>query len=155
MSNNWKSDLVGTKKTEFSINKAKLESSGLSANRVHSLPDKNGTLAMLSDLHKSVTFGIRGATLGDRADTAIPLPFGGTIRSWKLFSPATASAVLTLKKNGSNISASAKPSLASANLASSSTLTGWTVAVAENDILMVSVDSTSGANLILQIIIEV
>lgn len=104
---------------------------------------------------KIVTFGIRGATTGDRVDTAIPLPFAGTILSWKLYSSVSTNAVITIKKNGSSIVASAKPTLTGATFAESSTLTGWTPAVAENDILMASVDSTDGQNLILQLVIQI
>lgn len=149
------SDLLGTKLSELWFGKARLDSTNLSADRIVSFPNKAGTIAFLDDCKKTLTFGIRGATTGDRADTAIPLPFAGTILSWKLYSPVSTTAVITIKNDGASIVASAKPTLAGATFAESSTLTGWTPAVAENDILMASVDSTDGQNLILQLVIQI
>lgn len=104
---------------------------------------------------KNITFGLRGATTGDRLDTAIPIPFSGIILSWKLYCPIAISAVLVIKKNGTAISANAKPTLVNANFAESSALTGWDYDLIENDILMISVESTDGQNLVLQLIIQV
>lgn len=104
--------------------------------------------------NKIATFGIRGITTGDRLDTSLPIPFNGTIIGWKLFSTTNTSAILTVKKNSSNISGSDKPTLSSESFNESTLLTDWTTSVIENDIINISVDSTDGDNLILQLLIK-
>jgi hypothetical protein len=50
MSNQWISDLVGTLKSAFRINKLSLDASGLTAIRTALFPDKDITVAGISDL---------------------------------------------------------------------------------------------------------
>lgn len=50
MANRLLSDLVGTLKATFRIARATFSASGLTAVRTYTLPDKDGTVAMLSDV---------------------------------------------------------------------------------------------------------
>lgn len=97
-------------------------------------------------VERVITFGISGTDTGARL--GIPLAFSGTIHKWKLSCDTNISTVLTILLNGSSISTSNKPTLSSDNFSESSTFTGWTTSVSENDILSVSVDSKSAADLV-------
>lgn len=50
MASRWLSDLIGTKLTQFWVRRAKLDSSGLTADRTFNLPDQGGTIALTSDI---------------------------------------------------------------------------------------------------------
>lgn len=103
---------------------------------------------------RTITFGIRETTTGDRPETAVILPFGGTITKWKLYSETAHSATLVVKKNGAAISGSTL-TLTFAN-AVTGTSSGWSSdLVAENDIVKISVSSkTSDALLILVLVVN-
>jgi len=77
-------------------------------------------------------------------------PFGGTIIGWNIVGDVTGSAVVDVYKIAygatlptSSIAASAKPTLSSAKVNKDSTVTGWTTAVAANDIFGFNLDSIS------------
>ena len=46
----WFSDLLGTTRNAFTIGKSSLNASSLTASRTVTIPDKSGTVAMLSDI---------------------------------------------------------------------------------------------------------
>ena len=76
------------------------------------------------------------------------LPFSCTITGWTLIADQTGSIVIDVKKSTyaafpttTSIVAAAKPTLSSAQKATSTTLTGWTVALLEGDVLEFYVDS--------------
>ena len=78
------------------------------------------------------------------------VPYSGTITGWTLTADVAGSIVFDIwKKAGAiptvtdTITASAKPSLSSAQLGSSNTLTGWTTTLLEGDVLGYNIDSCS------------
>jgi len=66
-----------------------------------------------------------------------------TITEWEIDSQESGSIVIDVFKNGSSITASAKPTLSAATNASSSTLTGWTTSIALGDEIDIVVDSAT------------
>jgi hypothetical protein len=89
-------------------------------------------------------------TTGIKGDVVIP--FNATITEWSLLADQSGSVVVDIWKDtygnypptsGDSITASAKPSISSGNKGQSSTLTGWTTAIAAGDILRFNVDSVS------------
>lgn len=81
------------------------------------------------------------------------IPYNGTILGWKLVSDTSTTTVIDIWKtnaaiptNANTITASAKPTLTAAEFAQSSTLTGWTISVAENDVIILEVESNDNAN---------
>lgn len=92
---------------------------------------------------------------------AFSVPFACTIVGYDLFGDQTGSIVIDLKKatysgypTTATITASAKPTLSSARKATSTTLTGWTTAVAAGDVIEVVVDSVT-ALLIATLVLKV
>jgi hypothetical protein len=83
------------------------------------------------------------------------VPYLGTIIGWKLVSDTATSTVVDLwKSNGSiptisdTITGTAKPTLSAAQLATSTTLTGWTTSVSPDDVFLLYVDSNTVATYI-------
>jgi len=83
------------------------------------------------------------------------VPYLGTIIGYKVVSDLSTSTVLDIWKtnaaiptNSNSIVASAKPTLSSAELVYSTTLTGWTTAVAPGDIFILEVESNNNAKYI-------
>jgi len=83
------------------------------------------------------------------------IPYLGTIVGYKIVADASTSTVLDIWKtnaaiptNSNSIVASAKPTLSSAELVYSTTLTGWTTAVAPGDIFILEVESNDNAKYI-------
>ena len=81
----------------------------------------------------------------------VRVPYGGTLLKWTLIANVSCSCVVDVWKttsalptNGNSITASAKPTLASATVGSSSTLTGWTIAVVEDDVFGFELESLTG-----------
>jgi hypothetical protein len=77
----------------------------------------------------------------------------GTIIGWKLISDTSTSTVVDVWKtnnaiptNSNSITGTAKPTLSSAQLNSSSTLTGWTTSVTAGDIFILEVESNNNAS---------
>ena len=81
----------------------------------------------------------------------IEVPYSGIIEEWKIISDISGSVVFDVWKsnaaiptNANTITASAKPTLTSpAQRATSTTLTGWTTTVSENDVFGFEVESAS------------
>lgn len=91
----------------------------------------------------AVTTGIKGY---------VQVPYGGTITAARLFADQTGSVVIDVWKDtyanfpptvADTITASAKPTLSSAQKAEDTTLTGWTTTFAANSIFGFKVDSAS------------
>lgn len=91
------------------------------------------------------------------------VPFGGTIVGYSMQADVTGSAVVDVWKSagaiptvGSTITASAKPTLSSAQYLNSTTLTGWVTSVSAGDVFGFNVDSASTiTRLTVQIYIQV
>lgn len=88
----------------------------------------------------------------------------GMIKSVSLFADASCSIVIDIKKTSyadypalfTSITASAKPTLSSATKSTDSTLTGWTTAIADNDMIQFVVDSvTQGSATFIILALEV
>ena len=83
------------------------------------------------------------------------VPYTGTIVGWKLISDTSTTTVLDIWKTNNaiptvanSITATAKPSLTTAQLSTSTTLTGWTTSVSPNDVFILNVDSNDNATYI-------
>jgi hypothetical protein len=83
------------------------------------------------------------------------VPYLGTIIGWKLVSDTPTSTVVDLwKRNGTiplgsdSITGTAKPTLTTSQLATSTTLTGWTTSVSPDDVFLLYVDSNNLATYI-------
>ena len=102
---------------------------------------------------RTITFGVDGGGSAITTGTKgyLPkIPFAGTIVSWRLIAFESGSVVMDVWKtnaavptNSNTITASAKPTLSSAQLADSSTLTGWTTSVAVGDVFGFEVESAT------------
>lgn len=123
------------------------------------LKRKNSSGAVV-DLEPTVTFGIGidggGSVITTGVKGSIRIPFACTITKWTLLSddatPTSGSIVVDIWKDSfanhpptvaDTITASAKPTITTATKAESSTLTGWTTAIAAGDILRFNVDSVT------------
>ena len=82
----------------------------------------------------------------------MPVDYACTITGWELLANTSGSVVIDIWKDtyanyppvvGDSITGSAKPTISSAEKATSTTLTGWTTALAAGDILEVNVDSVT------------
>lgn len=93
-----------------------------------------------------------GNVVGTGVAGDMVIPFACTITGVYLYADQTGSIVIDLWKDthgnfpptvADTITASAKPTLSSANKYSDTTLTGWTTSIAAGDIIRVNVDSAS------------
>lgn len=80
----------------------------------------------------------------------VEIPYAGTITEWKIIADVSGSAVFDVWKanaaiptNANSITAAAKPTLTSSQRATSTTLTGWTTNVSDNDVFGFEVESAS------------
>ena len=96
---------------------------------------------VIGDGVNTISAGIKGY---------LPVDFSGTINSWTVVGDASGSIVIELWKangavpnSGNKITASAGPTLSSAQYATSSTLTGWTTAFNNGDVFGINVASAS------------
>jgi hypothetical protein len=112
-------------------------------------------IALTDDIHFTPTAiwgdGVNPESIQAGTTTYITVPYSGTIISWYIVASATATCQLDVWKAAGSlptvantITAAAKPSLASATTANSSTLTGWTTAVTSGDVFGFNLDSFSG-----------
>lgn len=112
----------------------------------------------LSALEPSITHAIT-FTLPPSANAKawLEVPWDCTITDWTITTDASGSCVLDLWNDtygnypptiADTITASAKPTLSSAQKATSSTLTGWDTALSAGDYLLCNVDSASTATII-------
>jgi hypothetical protein len=113
--------------------------------------------ALNTDVTQTITFVVGGTTTvttGTKNNTRVISPYTGTITGWKLITDASSTVTLDIWKstgiptNTNSITGTAKPSLTTAQFATSSILTGWTTAVSENDIFIMEVESNSNASYI-------
>jgi hypothetical protein len=108
-----------------------------------------------------ITIDGGGSTPATGSKGYVQVPYAGTITGWTLLADQPGSAQITVLKSTyagfpvtSSIVGTAPPSLQSQQNATSTTLTGWTTAIAASDILEFHLDSAAGItrlNLELQI----
>jgi hypothetical protein len=92
---------------------------------------------------------------GTKNQAKVVASFAGTITKWRLVSDVNTNAVVDVWKNGVSVTAGDKPLLVGASLNSNSTLTGWTLSIAEGDVLMLEVESNSAAKMLqVQLVVE-
>jgi hypothetical protein len=94
----------------------------------------------------TITFQLNGqgsAITTSLVANTLRASYGCTITKWEMDSVESGSIVIDILKNGSSITASAKPTLSSATNAESSTLTGWTTTIAAEDKIDIVVDSAT------------
>ena len=113
---------------------------------------------------KILTFVVGDATAistGEKIKTRIIVPYSGTITKWSLISDTSTTTVIdiwkstTIPTNVNSITGTAKPTLSAQTFTTSSTLTGWTTTVSQDDIFVIEVESNNNAtylNLMLTII---
>jgi hypothetical protein len=122
-------------------------------------PGSNGQLlktlsgaAVWADDIRSLTLGFDGggATLSSSANMEIVVPFACTILGWTLVADQSGTLVLDVLRSTyaeyptmSSLCGGSKPSLSSAQKNTDSTVSGWTTALAANDILRLHVDSVT------------
>jgi hypothetical protein len=100
-----------------------------------------------------------GSTPATGSKGFLQIPFAGTITGWTLIADQSGSASITVKKStfaafptNSSIVASAPPALSSQQNATSTTLTGWTTAIAAGDVLeFVLASATTIKRLVLEL----
>lgn len=105
---------------------------------------------LVEPLNFIIDGGSSAITTGVKGDFIVP--YACTIQSATLLADQSGSIVVDLWKDtyanfppvvGDSITASAKPTLSSANKAQNTTLTGWTTSIAAGDVIRVNVDSAS------------
>lgn len=93
-----------------------------------------------------------GAAITGNPMADVEVPAAGTIVEWTLLADQSGSVVVDVWKDtyanfppvvGDSIAASAKPTLSSASKATDATLTGWTTALAQGDVIRFHLDSAS------------
>jgi hypothetical protein len=123
------------------------ESDGTSWIKISGVPTGVGLIGTLEFL---IDGGGVAITTGVKGDMRID--FDCTILGWALMADATGSIVVDLWKDtlsafpptsGDSITASAKPTLSSANHNSDTTLTGWTTSITAGDVIRYNVSSVS------------
>ncbi len=107
----------------------------------------------ITALSCSMDGGGSAITTGVKAACDITVPFACTINNWTVTADQSGSIVVDVWKKAyatsspptvtNTITASAKPTLSSAQSNQSSTLTGWTTSVAANDVFRFNIDSSS------------
>lgn len=90
--------------------------------------------------------------VGEKTYTRTVIPYSGTIVGWYIITEANTNATLDLWKaagaiptNANSITASAKPAITGAQYIASTTLTGWTTAVASGDVITLEVEANTVA----------
>lgn len=109
------------------------------------IPKTPGSIGLTTDAGKVfIVSGLKGY---------VSIPYNATITSWSIVANKSGSIVVDVwKKAGAiptaadSITASAKPTLSSQQLASSSTLTGWQTTITAGDVIAFNVVSTSALN---------
>jgi hypothetical protein len=89
-----------------------------------------------------------GAVISAASKGYIQIPFGCTLVGWAILAAPSGSIVIDVKKctyagfpTTASVTAAAKPTLTTAQKGASTTLTGWTTAISQDDILEYVVDS--------------
>lgn len=112
-----------------------------------------------------------GGAFGDSVNTAsvatgttcyVRVPYAGTITEWHIVASGSCSATIDIWKAAgavptvaNTITASAKPALSSQATTSSSTLTGWTTAVAAGDVLAFNLEALTGSITSLSVVLKI
>lgn len=150
--------IIGTSFRIGLANAATLSASALTAARTFALPDRDGSVALTLDAYHPITIVVDGQGSVPAAGTKarIVVPVSGTILGLYCFCAdgTTGTFVFDVWKTAfstsawptiaNTIVASDKPTLSAAMASSNNTLTGWTVSVAQGDMLVVNLDSCSG-----------
>lgn len=105
-------------------------------------------------LQHTLTMGIDGGSAvpatGIYAGAAVPVPFDATITEWLMYGTPSGSAVLDILKDthanfpptdADRIAGTDKPTLTTAQKASSTALTGWTTSITAGDVLVPEIES--------------
>lgn len=95
----WLANLVGTKLTNFSINKAKFDSSGLTANRILTLPDVTGKLVTSEVVANVYWTSPSNGTIPITPKAA----FGSTIDQIRGLKTTSGTLTLAIQINGTNV----------------------------------------------------
>ena len=120
------------------------------ADYVHVPPSGGGSGADYEDIR--VTFDGFGLAIDAGTKVYVPYLPACTIVGWEMVADASGSCVIDIWKLAyasgvpsvaNTITASAKPTLSSAQKNADTTLTGWTTSVSASDILCFNVDSCS------------
>lgn len=97
--------------------------------------------------NRTITFTFDGNYASPAVATTASCVMGydGSFTGWKIINEdgTNASVVLTIKKNGSAISGTEKPTLSTQATNTDTALTTWTVAFAKGDVIQAYVDSAS------------
>lgn len=122
--------------------------------------DNDGYMFHISSKILTLEFGVSSGeviTTGAKGRKACTV--SGTIKGWKLITDTDATVTVDVWKannsiptNANSITASAKPSITAGQYASSTTLTGWTNSVFNNDVFVFEVESNDNAKYILLIL---
>jgi hypothetical protein len=119
------------------------------ADYVH-VPPSSGGSSTTDYEYVKVTFDGQGAALEVGAKAYAPYLPAGTIVGWEMVADVSGSVVIDVWKRAYSagvptvahtITASAKPTLSSAQKNADTTLTGWTTSVSASDIVAFNVDS--------------
>lgn len=119
----------------------------------------NADAASLSGTFYPVKFTVQDSTpitTGIKRYTALIPPGGdGDITAWDLRSDPSANLVVNVRNNGSSITAGNDPELVGTSQDDDATLSGWTPAVVEGDVLTIDVDSNDDSEFFeLQLVVE-
>lgn len=97
------------------------------------------------------TFDGGGSNIAVGTKGAFVVPFNCTITAWTLLADNTGSVTVDVLKStfagyptATSIAGTSKPQIVSSVKGSSSTLTGWSPAISEGEIVTVNIDSASG-----------
>lgn len=134
-----------------------ISTSGVPASAQPSFSDISGSIAV-GQVPNNLKYGSLGIVI-DGGGSAISTgtkgylycPYAGTITAATLIADQSGSCVIdvwkaaypTVPNSGNSITASAKPTLSSAQVSQDSTLTGWTTLVSAGDVLGFHVDSAT------------
>lgn len=102
---------------------------------------------VVAGANKGISFDIDGFGIVPEINTVggFISPFDGTITGWKIIETngISSSIVLTIKKNGSAISGTEKPTLSSQSTNEDLSLSTWTTSISKGDVITATIDSAS------------
>ncbi len=106
--------------------------------------------------------GVSSSSVSAGTKCYVRVPYTGTIVSWSIIASVSCSCTLDVWKVNAalptvanTITAAAKPSLSSSATSTSSTLTGWTTAVAAGDVFGFNLDSVTGTPTMITLVLTV
>ena len=113
----------------------------------HIVDDWLTVTSAAASFQRVVTFTFDGnyASPAVGSTASCVMGYDGSFTGWKTIEEAgtSSSIVLTIKKNGSAISGTEKPTLSSASSATDTSLTTWTTSFSKGDVIQAYVDSAS------------